>query len=265
MSQEIPTGSQVLIRIVKKNENDWARVLADLRSKNADLDVEDPTPAELRGWEPIDILNTDTYPQNVRQNCPRPPFVLFAKGNMANLVPNALLIISPKKYSFECKVSAFIQLIVQAKVPAVILWRNPDRDMANNGFALEALRAYQNSGVPFTVILPEDTEDIDKLADGIAASGGLALTEHYPGAPKKTDSVCARIGASLSKAALVLAGGNGSAACIDAAFALNAGIDVGALPWAPLTPAGELCNTMIRDGAACVSCVDDVLDLLGRQ
>ena len=265
MSQEILTGRQTLIRAVKKNENDWTRVFTELRAKVDVSGIEDPTPAEFKGWEPITILDNDTYPQSVFKNCVRPPFVIFAKGNMANLVPGALLIISPKRYSFECKISAFIQLIVQAKVPAVILWRNPDRDMANNGFALEALRAYQNSGVPFTVLLPEDTEDIDKLANEIAASGGLALTEHYPGAPRKSDSVCARIGAALSKAALVLAGGNGSAACIDAAFALNAGIDVGALPWAPLTPEGELCNAMIRDGAACVSCVDDVLDLLGRQ
>lgn len=264
MEKDLITPRQALIRLAKRHQNAWGRVYADMKNRNYAFDVEDPTPEELRGWEPIAILD-DAYPQNLRQHGTRPPFVLFAKGNMANLVPGALLIISPKRYSFECKISAFIQLIVQAKVPAVILWRDPDRDMANNGFALEALRAYQNSGVPFTVLLPEDTEDIDKLANEIAASGGLALTEHYPGAPRKSDSVCARIGAALSKAALVLAGSNGSAACIDAAFALNAGIDVGALPWAPLTPAGELCNAMIRDGAACVSCVDDVLDLLGRQ
>lgn len=264
MSNEILTGRQALIRIVKKHENDWARVFADLKAKADISGIEDPTPAELRGWEPITVLD-DAYPKNVLKSCVRTPFVLFAKGNMANLVPDALLIISPKRYSFECKISAFIQLIVQAKVLAVILWRNPDRDMANNGFALEALRAYQNSGVPFTVLLPEDTEDIDKLANEIAASGGLALTERYPGAPAKPDSYCARIGSAISKAALVLAGDKTSRAAVDAAFALNAGLDVGALPWAPLTPAGELCNSMIRDGAACVSCVDDVLDLLGRQ
>lgn len=263
MSQETLTGRQALIRVVKKNENDWTRVFADLKSRTDVSGVEDPAPAELRGWEPITLLD-DAYPQNVRQNCPRPPFVLFAKGNMANLVPGALLIISPKRYSFESRIEAFLRLIAQAKVPAVILWRNPDRDMANNGFALEALRAYKNSGVPFTVLLPEDAEDIDALADGIAASGGLALTERYPGAPRKTDAVCARIGATLSKAALVLAGSNGSTAGIDAAYALNAGIDVGAIPWTPLTPAGEYCNSLIRDGAACVSRVEDVLELLGR-
>lgn len=264
MSQEALTGRQALIRIAKKNKNDWTGMFADLKSKIDVSGIEDPTPAELGGWEPIAIID-DAYPQNLRQNGVKAPFVLFAKGDMANLVPGALLIISPKRYSFECKIEALLRLIAQAKVPAVILWRNPDRDMANNGFALEALRAYQNSGVPFTVLLPEDTEDIDKLANEIAASGGLALTERYPGAPAKPDSYCARIGSAISKAALVLAGDKTSRAAIDAAFALNAGLDVGALPWAPLTPAGELCNSMIRDGAACVSCVDDVLDLLGRR
>lgn len=260
---KILTSRQVLIRIAKKNENDWTGTMADLKAKVDVSDIEDPVPEEFKGWEPITLLD-DAYPQKLLHNGVRAPFLLFAKGNMANLVPDALMVISPEKYSFECKIGALLRLIAQAKVPAVILWRNPDRDMAGNGFALDALRAYQNSGVPFTVILPENTDGIDALADGIAASGGLALTEHYPGTPRKTDSHCARIGAALSKAALVLAGGKTSCACLDAAFAINAGIDLGAIPWAPLTPEGELCNSMIREGAACVSCVDDVLGLLGR-
>lgn len=262
MSNETLTGRQALIRVAKKNENDWTRICVDLKSKIDVSGIEDPTPTELGGWEPITILD-DAYSQNVRQNCTRPPFVLFAKGNMANLVPGALLIISPKRYAFESRVSAFVQRIAQAKVPAVIIWRNPDHDKADNGFALDALRAYQHSGVPFTVILPEDMEDIDALADEITASGGLALTEHYPGTHKKVDSLCSRIGSALSKAALILAGSERSVAGIDAALALNAGIDVGAIPWPPLTPAGELCNSLIKNGAACVSCIEDVLDLLG--
>lgn len=263
MEKDLITPRQALIRLAKRHQNAWGRVYADMKNGNYAFDVDDPTPEELRGWEPIAILD-DAYPQNLRQHGTRPPFVLFAKGNMANLVPGALMIISPKRYSFESRIGAFLQLIVQAGIPAVILWHNPDRDMANNGFAQEALRAYKNSNVPFTVILPTETEDIDAIADGIAASGGLALTEHYPGTPKRSGDPCSRIGASLSKAALVLAGDKRSRAGVDAAFALNAGLDVGALPWAPLTPAGELCNSLIREGAACVTCVEDVKELLGE-
>lgn len=263
MEKDLITPRQAIIRIARKNQNAWGTVYADIRGGNYAYDVEDPTPEELRGWEPITILD-DAYPNNLRQHGMRPPFVLFAKGNMANLVPDALMIISPKRYTFEGKIGAFLQLIVQAGIPAIILWHNPDHDSADNGFALDALRAYQGSGVPFTVILPDDAEDIDAIADGIAASGGLALTEHYPGTPRRLGESCARIGAALSKAALVLAGDKGSHAGIDAAFALNAGLDVGALPWLPLTPAGELCNSLIREGAACVTCIEDVRELLGE-
>lgn len=263
MEKDLITPRQALIRLAKKNRNAWGTVYADMKNGNYAYAVEDPTPEELRGWEPITILD-DTYPNNLRQHGTRPPFVLFAKGDMANLVPGALMIISPKRYTFEGKIGAFLQLIVQARIPAVILWHNPDRNAANNGFALDALRAYQGSGVPFAVILPDDTEDIDAIADGIAASGGLALTEHYPGTPRRLGDPCSRIGASLSKAALVLAGDKGSRAGVDAAFALNAGLDVGAIPWLPLTPMGELCNSLIREGAACVTCVEDVKELLGE-
>lgn len=264
MSNEFVSGRQILIRLAKKDGNDWSRMCADIKFKADVLNIEDPTPEELGGWEPITVLD-ENYPERLWKGASRPPLVFFAKGDMANLVPDALMIISPKSYAFESKISAFVLFIAQAKIPAVIVWHNPDHSMADNGFALEALHAYQNSGVPFVVILPQDTRDIDALADEIAASGGLALTERYPGAPARPDVASARIGAGISKAALVLAGGERSAAGIDAAFALNAGIDVGALPWPPLTPAGEICNSLIRDGAACVSRIEDVQDLLGRQ
>lgn len=259
------TAHECLVKLAKKHAaqfNPWEAIYRDMRSSSSSIEgIDMPTAAELKGWKPITILDPE-YPGNLRLNGVKPPFVLFAKGDMGNLVDGALLILSPYRYAYESKIEALFQQFRDAKIPVVIAWQNPDNSAAFNGFAQAALRAYQNSGVPFTVIFPASARNRDALADQVAASGGLALTEAYPGSPRRTDPVVGRIGPYISKAALVVGGEKSTSVAMHVAYALNAGLDVGAIPWPPLTPAGELCHSMIRDGAALVASVEDALDLL---
>ena len=102
------------------------------------------------------------------------------------------------------------------------------------------------------------------LGDEITASGGLALCEAFPGSDRRVDPSFGRIGAHLAKAALVLGGEPHSSAVMETSFALNAGIDVGALAWGALNPSGKFCQELVREGAELIASVEHAAALLGR-
>ena len=260
----------VLVALSHRHENKWDAIFAELRGKNTEgLDASYPTGEELKGWAPITILDKDVYPQKLRDAVAKPPFVLYAKGDLHvfDRVPEALLIVSPREYTHNSSVAAMLQLIAKAGIPGTILWNDPDEEAAGNGYALEALRAYQWAKTPFAVVIGPSCKDPEKVADEVAATGGLAVMESFPGSKRRPDPTFCRIGVGLSKATLVLGGAakSGSIAAMAVAFALNAGSDVGALSWGALSPNGRFCNELIREGALCVSELEDVQRLLGRE
>lgn len=262
MSQEKLTPREILIRFAKELNNNWNAIFAALKEKRV---VPEAAPETPNDWTTITLVD-DNYPERLKQGY-RQPFVLFAKGNMANLVDGMLSIIAPKHYISTPEAKAMIESTIKAirdkKIPVVIQWKDNNEDSAFRNYSFDVLHAYENSGIPYVVVIEENTKDPEIIAERVAASGGLAITERYPGSKDGEGILPAgRITPHLVKAALLLAGENHSGAARDLSFALQAGIDIGALSWPAFSEGGKLCSSVIRDGAAIISDADDILDLL---
>lgn len=98
----------------------------------------------------------------------------------------------------------------------------------------------------------------------IAERGSIA-SEYPPGVPAMAFRFPARnrIVVGLARALIVVEGEDGSGSLISAEHALDLGRDVLAVPGAPANPLAATPNALIRDGAALVRGVRDVLGELG--
>ena len=94
---------------------------------------------------------------------------------------------------------------------------------------------------------------------------GLVITEHpleviprnyhYP--------VRNRIIAGLSDGVLIASGQNTSGCRHTANYALDYGLEIFAFPYAPNEIYGELCNSLIKDGARICTQIEDIVEVMG--
>ena len=93
---------------------------------------------------------------------------------------------------------------------------------------------------------------------------GTLLSEYAPGMKGLAHHFIARnrLISGLSDAVIVVEARKKSGSLITAEYALNQGRDVMAVPGRPGDPLSEGTNRLLKDGAACCTCVQDVLDLL---
>ncbi len=106
------------------------------------------------------------------------------------------------------------------------------------------------------------------LADRIINSGqGCLLSEYPPGAPVYPGQFVERnrLIAGLSHMTIVVEGAEKSGARHTADFALSEGREVGAIPGNPLNPLACIPNRLLKDGAAVITCAQDVFDVLGCE
>lgn len=103
-----------------------------------------------------------------------------------------------------------------------------------------------------------------RLLDRIAAAGTV-VSEYPPGVPAMAFRFPARnrIVVGLSRALVVVEGEEGSGSLISAEHALDLGRDVLAIPGAITNPLAAAPNALIREGAALVRGVEDILAELG--
>lgn len=126
---------------------------------------------------------------------------------------------------------------------------NPVRTAAVLGSGFGCLYPRQNRG----------------LAKKILEAGGLILSE-YPADmgprpyqfPERN-----RLISGLSSATVLVEAGERSGSLITARLALEQGRDVCAVPGSPISPVSRGCHRLIRQGAALVTCAQDVLEELG--
>ncbi len=109
-------------------------------------------------------------------------------------------------------------------------------------------------------IYPPENEALQKLI----AQSGLLITEFLPGTapvakhfPRRN-----RIISGMSRAIIVVEAALRSGSLITARMAAEQGRDVYAVPGSPLDPRAEGTNRLIRDGAAIVTSVAEVIDSL---
>lgn len=104
----------------------------------------------------------------------------------------------------------------------------------------------------------------DALREAVAAAGGL-VTEHLPGTPPRPHRFLwrNRIVAGLADATVVVEGRARSGALQTARLAAAQGREVLAVPGSLHAPASQAPLALIRDGATCVTRLDDVLEAIG--
>lgn len=140
------------------------------------------------------------------------------------------------------------------------------------GIDSEAHRSALDVGLPTVAVLPSSLDDASiypstnkNLAQKILESGGALISETpgpYKAAihdfPKRN-----RIGAGVSKAALILEAGEKSGTLITARLALDYNREVLAIPHELGRESGAGVNRLIREGATLVRSADDIREALG--
>ncbi|MCF2705754.1 DNA-protecting protein DprA [Arcanobacterium haemolyticum] len=102
------------------------------------------------------------------------------------------------------------------------------------------------------------------LFGDILRTGGVFVSEHPPGAVPLRHRFLSRnrIIAALSQACVVVEAPRRSGALSTAHHALALGREVGAVPGPITSHNSSGCHHLIRDGAACLTCTDDVVELV---
>lgn len=102
------------------------------------------------------------------------------------------------------------------------------------------------------------------LADEIVARGGAVIAEFPPGYPSLPENFPRRnrVIAGLCRLTVVVEAAEDSGSLITARYAMEHGRDVGAVPGPIDAPLSVGPHRLIRDGAVCVTCPQDVLDAL---
>ncbi len=97
------------------------------------------------------------------------------------------------------------------------------------------------------------------------ASAGLLISEYAPGTPPEAWRFPERnrIIAALSEVLVVVESRERGGSLITARMAAERGVEVMAVPGSPRCRASRGTNDLMRDGAAPVTCVDDVMVMLG--
>ena len=201
------------------------------------------------------------YPAHLELT-PRPPRVLYGLGDPGALRP-ALAIIGSRKatpYGSDCA-STFARCAAAVGVPVV--------SGAAMGCDLAAHRAtFDANGTTVAVLgCGADVDYPARARDVLETlrSGRGAVVSEFPwGMPPARGHFPARnrIIAGLAYAVLVVEAALPSGTFSTADHALEAGRDVLAVPGSVFFHGSAGCNRLIRQGAAPVSCVEDLLDSL---
>jgi DNA processing protein len=206
-------------------------------------------------------LGDDAYPPQLELT-PRPPRVLYGFGNPDALRPGLAIIGSRKAtpYGLDCA-SAFARCAAEAGVSII--------SGAAIGCDLAAQRATLEVGGTTVAVLGCGA-DIDypaRAGDTLAvlrAGRGAVISEFDWGMPPARGHFPARnrIIAGLASAVLVVEAALPSGTFSTADHALEAGRDVLAVPGSVFFHGSAGCNRLIRQGAAPICCVEDLLDSL---
>ena len=262
MAENNLTGRSALIRLSRQYGGKWAEVYRGIKDKDPGvLSVQDPTPEELHGWIPITLLD-DGYPQRLKESN-KPPFVVYCKGDLSLLAAQSLLYVCENRpgNNQHPAVDNLIWDIAREGIVPIVCWR----PIKGGGQLATVLAAHETNGKPLIVLIPASAKDPDKLGDRIAAFGGLAIRESFPGSERELRVEEDRIAAALCSACLVVGGDKGANPTTLLSYALYAGKDAGAVAYAMGDPDGYLPTLAAKEGALLVDSMSDVRDLLGGE
>jgi len=213
--------------------------------------------------EDIKILmyTDENYPKQLR-NIYDPPPVLFVKGAVMDF-DNCLAIVGARRASDYGKTVAYklsMELAVRGITIVSGLARGID-SCAHQGCLDGEGTTIAVMGSGFMHIYPPQNK---RLLEEIY-SNGCAISEYMPDMlpyagnfPKRN-----RIISGISKGVIIVEAGEKSGSLITARLALEQGRDVFAVPGNIFSPLCQGTNSLIKDGAKPVTCVDDILEEYG--
>lgn len=197
-------------------------------------------------------------------NLNRPPAVLYLRGHIPDRLGVAVVGTRKPTVYGQQVCAALVPPLARAGLPIVsglafgIDTLAHQATVAANGTAV----AVVGSGLDPANFYPQANR---RLADAIVAGGGAVLTEFAPGTPPLPQNFPQRnrLLAALGRATVVVEASLKSGALITAAHALELGRDVFAVPGSILSEPSAGPNRLIRDGAAPVTNIEELLEALG--
>ena len=202
------------------------------------------------------------YPRALA-DCPAPPRLLWARGNLALLEQPCVAIVGTRRATaYGERITRELSRTLARAGACVVSGLARGIDAAAHAGALEVRGAtVAVLGTGLDVAFPRGHA---ALQERIAADG-LLLTEQAPtdrahggSFPRRN-----RIIAAIASVTIVVEAGVKSGALITAAHALEMGRTVAALPGPIDSPQAQGSNELLRDGATMIASVADALALVG--
>jgi DNA processing protein len=195
-----------------------------------------------------------------------PPFLVYARGNLALLPQKMLAVVGTRRYTDygQRVVSALIEQLAPHG-PGIISGLAAGIDtLAHRSALIHHLPTVAVFGTGIDRIYPQDNE---QLALDILKADGVLLSEYPMGMPasKFTFPRRNRIIAGMSQGTLVVEGSLKSGALITAREALEENRQVLAVPGNIFSPTSHGPNRLIQEGAVPVQSGEDIVQALGWE
>lgn len=205
-------------------------------------------------------IYSEYYPEKLKELYDK-PIVLYIKGNKELLITFSLAIIGCRDYSeYGLKVANNISYGIAKKGIVTIsgLARGID-SIAHIGTLKAGGKTIAVIGSSIDNIYPK--ENIE-LANEIVKSGGLIISEYIMGSKimKMNFPARNRIISGLSNGVVVIEAKRKSGTMITVDFALEQGKEVFAVPGNITNTNSEGTNELIKQGAKCITSVEDILE-----
>ncbi len=250
----------ILLFLSLKYKGDWESIYEAIRKKEK-FSREEALEAEKNIKCNVLAITDDEYPEALK-SCFKPPFILYYYGDL-NCIQKECRCVSyigsREASSYGKKMAEEISGELASRNYTIVSGMAKGIDGAATRAALNAGgKAVGVLGSGIDVCYPMENQDIyDRLK-----REGLLISEYPPGVKPNKDNfpLRNRIIASLSKLTIVGEADKKSGTLITVGYALEGGKEVGCLPYR--ADENSACNTLIRDGASMITCIDDVLNLL---
>ncbi|NLM42477.1 MAG: DNA-protecting protein DprA [Clostridiales bacterium] len=207
-------------------------------------------------------IDDKEYPENLKHIYDPPP-VLYVKGNIDKIDDNAIAIVGSRKATdYGLKVAKRLGMELAEAGITVVSGMAIGIDSAAHRGALKAGgRTIAVFACGLNHIYPKSGYS---LAKEILKNGAI-ISEYPLGIKAAPNNFPARnrIISGISKGVVIVEASEKSGSLITADFALEQGRDVFAVPGNIEAPNSKGTNSLIKNGAKLVTCVDDILEEYG--
>jgi len=212
----------------------------------------------------IDLVTIDGegYPKLLR-TIPDPPLLLYVRGSLAAAEQPAVAIVGARRCTrLGADVATQLAGELARRGAAIVSGMARGIDTAAHRAALQHGRTVAVLGSGLATPYPVGSR---RLVGAISEGAGLLVSEYPPlaAARKHHFPERNRLISGMSLGVVVVEAGEQSGSLITARLALEQGREVLAVPGPITSPVSRGCHRLLRQGAALVESVEDVIDSLG--